>query len=115
MGISVIPHSNAYRSPIKLFESMARGRAIVAPRTEPIGMVVRDGENGLLFEPGNDVDLRRQLDALIRDRALRERLGAQALADIRGKHTWNKHVTEVLREVGNHHAPGTYMKTRKSA
>ena len=35
MDICVVPHSNEYRSPIKLFESMARARATVAPRTEP--------------------------------------------------------------------------------
>ena len=67
MDICVVPHSNAYRSPIKLFEYMARGRAIVAPRTEPIAHVLRHGENGMLFDPEHDGDLRVQLAALTAD------------------------------------------------
>ena len=35
MDICVVPHSNEYRSPIKLFEYMARARAVLAPRVEP--------------------------------------------------------------------------------
>ena len=50
MDIGVVPHSNEYRSPIKLFEYMGQGKAVVAPRTEPIEMVVNDGVNGLLFD-----------------------------------------------------------------
>src|SRR5439155_20953082 len=33
MDICVVPHSNEYRSPIKLFEYMAQASAVVAPRT----------------------------------------------------------------------------------
>ncbi|HAK52024.1 MAG TPA: hypothetical protein DCM54_09010 [Gammaproteobacteria bacterium] len=36
MDICIIPGSNQYRSPIKLFEYMCMGKAVVAPRLEPI-------------------------------------------------------------------------------
>ncbi len=100
MDICVVPHSNAYRSPIKLFEYMARGRAVVAPRTEPIALVVRHGENGLLFEPENDGDFRARLAALIVDPALRSRLGEQARCDIRKKHTWAQNARDLLSRLG---------------
>src|SRR5258708_29096512 len=53
MDICVVPHSNAYRSPIKLFEYMAGRRPVVAPRTHPLPLGLRDGEKGLPFHPRN--------------------------------------------------------------
>lgn len=61
MDICVVPHSNEFRSPIKLFEVMARGRAVLAPRTEPIAMLVSDGGNGALFDHENPAALRGAL------------------------------------------------------
>jgi glycosyltransferase involved in cell wall biosynthesis len=96
MDIAVVPHSNAYRSPIKLFEYMAAGRAVVAPCTEPIALVVRHNENGLLFAPENADDLRTQLCRLVSDPALRARLGAQARSDVQAHHTWTRNARAVL-------------------
>ena len=94
MDVCIIPHSNDFRSPIKLFEYMARGRAILAAQTEPIAQVIRDGENGLLFQPG---ELGAKLRTLVADPALRARLGAQAEADLRAHHTWKHNAEAVLR------------------
>jgi glycosyltransferase involved in cell wall biosynthesis len=98
MDICVVPHSNAYRSPIKIFEYMARGRAVVAPRTEPIAMVIHHGKNGLLFDPESAGDLGKQLRTLIIDSDLRERLGAHARSDVATHHTWQKNAHAVLRD-----------------
>jgi len=100
MDICVIPHSNAYRSPIKLFEYMASGRAIIAPRTEPIASILQDGENGLLFAPENDDELRCQLSALVDNPTLCLRLGRQALTDVGKKHTWTQNARELLFRIG---------------
>ena len=99
MDISVVPHSNEYRSPIKLFESMARARATVAPRTEPIAQIITDGVNGLLFDPHAPGSLRPALQRLIADPALRATLGAAARATIREHHTWDHNAQAVLRAV----------------
>jgi glycosyltransferase involved in cell wall biosynthesis len=99
MDICVIPHSNAYRSPIKLFEYMAVGRPVVAPRTEPIALILRHGENGLLFEPENDENLRGQLRILICDLSLRSLLGKQAREDVFKKHLWKQNAWELLRRL----------------
>jgi glycosyltransferase involved in cell wall biosynthesis len=100
MDICVVPHSNVYRSPIKLFEYMARGRAVVAPRTEPIGTVVRHGENGLLFDPEDAADLRAQLARLANDPGLRDRLGQAARETVRARHTWLENARAVLSPGG---------------
>ena len=100
MDICVVPHSNEYRSPIKLFESMARARATVAPRTEPIAQVITDGVNGLLFDPQNPASLREALQHLISSPSLRVQLGAAALATIREHHTWDRNAATVLKQTG---------------
>jgi glycosyltransferase involved in cell wall biosynthesis len=59
-------------------EALCRGRPVVATRVGGIPDLVRDGENGLLVEPG---DTRALADALIRslgDRQLADRLAARA-------------------------------------
>lgn len=96
MDICVVPHSNAYRSPIKLFEFMARGCAVLAPRTEPVESVIADGENGLLFDPEQADQLGAQLKRLAFDAPLRKRLGARAREDIRNRHTWRRNAETVL-------------------
>lgn len=96
MDVGVVPHSNAYRSPIKLFEYMGQGRAVVAPATEPISMVLQDGKNGLLFETGSMEGMQKALQRLVDDPALRARLGHQARVDVLARHTWKANALQVL-------------------
>ena len=49
--IALQPRVTAYASPLKLFEYMAAGCAIVAPALPNIREVVADGETALLFDP----------------------------------------------------------------
>lgn len=96
MDLCVVPNSNQFRSPIKLFEYMAQGRTPVAPKVEPIEMVVRDGVNGLLFEPLAADSLAAALRRAAADPALRDRLGARARADVLAHHTWDRNAETVL-------------------
>lgn len=80
--IALQPAVTAYASPLKLFEYLALGKAIVAPRMPNIMEVLRDGENALLFDAGNERGLAEALTRLGHDRTLRERLAARARATI---------------------------------
>jgi glycosyltransferase involved in cell wall biosynthesis len=102
MNVCVVPHSNEYRSPIKLFEYMGQGRAVVAPRTEPIEMVMRDGVNGLLFEPGSASAMAHVLERLVSDAALRVSLGRSARRDVLEQHTWTQNAQAVLANLPSH-------------
>jgi glycosyltransferase involved in cell wall biosynthesis len=68
-------------------EAMASGVPAVAARAGGIPDVVTHEENGLLFTPLDLGDLTRQVKRLVDDKALRERLGKRARADME-KHSW---------------------------
>jgi glycosyltransferase involved in cell wall biosynthesis len=68
-------------------EAMASGVPAVAARAGGIPDVVTHEENGLLFTPLDLGDLTRQVKRLVDDKALRERLGKKARADME-KHSW---------------------------
>ncbi len=97
--IAVVPHSNDYRSPIKLFEYMAEAKAVLAPRTEPIEMIIRHGENGMLFSPLVEEDCYTCLEGLAKNGALRDRLGAAARKDVLAKHTWDQNAEKILQKL----------------
>ncbi|MDM7855574.1 glycosyltransferase [Cellulomonas alba] len=62
-------------------EGMLAGRPVVASRTQGLAEILRDGETGLLVEPGDPADLARALARLARDPELRGRLAAAGRAD----------------------------------
>ena len=107
MDICVVPHSNEYRSPIKLFEYMGQSRLVVAPDTEPVEMVVRDGENGLLFSAGDKDSFTRALLRGVDDHSLREQAGKQARCDVLQHYTWRQNAECVLNafDLGNGNHP----------
>src|SRR5439155_5190531 len=80
--IALQPAVVSYASPLKLFEYMALGRAIIAPRQGNIMEVLADDETALLFDPSSAAEFESQLMRLVDDDALRTRLGAAAAKEI---------------------------------
>ncbi|MCU1282717.1 MAG: glycosyl transferase group 1, partial [bacterium] len=72
--------------PTKVLEYMACRRAVVAPRRPALQEVITDGQDGLLFSPGEEMDLARNLGRLIDDAALRERLAEAGYDRVRAHH-----------------------------
>ena len=64
--------------PISLVEAMAFGRPIVATTVGGIPELIREGENGLLCEPGNSVCLAERVMTLIENPRLRAGMGRAA-------------------------------------
>jgi len=78
MDIMMAPYPNFelfYYSPLKLFEYMASGKAIVASRIGQIKEILTEKDNGLMFEAGNYNELIEQLKLLVSNPDLRERIG----------------------------------------
>jgi glycosyltransferase involved in cell wall biosynthesis len=86
----------AYASPLKLFEYLALGCAVVAPGQENLREILVDGVNARLFDPEMEDALCRALDELVVDAELRQRLGAGALATIAERDlTWHANAQRV--------------------
>src|ERR671931_103740 len=96
MDICVIPGSNEYRSPIKLFEYMAMGKPVVAPRLKPIQDVIQDGQEGILFSPDDKESLKQSLEFMIDRQEKRTIMGQNARKKITGKHTWRKNAERIV-------------------
>jgi glycosyltransferase involved in cell wall biosynthesis len=88
MDIAVAPYPHIeqfYFSPLKLFEYMACGRAVVASRIGQIVEVIEHGKNGILFEPGNPAALAACLEALLIDECGRNQIANAASRAMTGR------------------------------
>ncbi len=94
--IAVMPDSNDYGSPMKIYEYMSMARPVVAPRLKPIEDGVTDGVHGLLFTPGDARSLVNALSTLLEKKDLRARMGASGRGHILKEHTWVKNADRVL-------------------
>lgn len=68
--------------PVVLMEAMAAGVPVVATRIAGIPELVRDGQNGLLVEPGDVDDMAKAVGRLLGDAELRNRFAIAARQDI---------------------------------
>jgi glycosyltransferase involved in cell wall biosynthesis len=102
MDIALQPHVTPYASPLKLFEYMALGRAIIAPDMENIREILEPGVDSVLFTPGDQKTLSDAIRRLARDSELRVRLGAAAAAKIVARNlTWRSNAERVAMLVEN--------------
>lgn len=102
MDIAVLPNSEDYCSPLKLFEYMAMSRAVVSVDTPSVREIIRDEQEGLLFERGDEVKLTSHLEALLKDGERRELLGHLARKRMEESFTWTHNaqkVEQLLEEV----------------
>jgi len=98
--IALQPRAVSYASPLKLFEYMASGCAIVAPDQPNIREILQDGETALLFDPDEPVALWSCIRRLAAEPGLREALGAAARRTIDARdYTWQGNATRVIAAV----------------
>ena len=99
--IALQPLVVSYASPLKIFEYMAAGRAIVAPDQPNIREVLRDGETAVLFDPSEAGAMWRAIQRLAGDAALRRRMGDAARDEIaRRDYTWRGNAARVVAWAG---------------
>lgn len=80
-------------------EAIAVGRPIVASRFVGLTFTVQDEVTGILFEPGEPVDLANQLARLLDERVLRERMGNAARMHFRNHYTWDVIIVKQYRKL----------------
>ena len=80
---------------IILLEAMAAGKPIVASNIDGYRGVLDDGEEGLLVRPEDERRLAEALIRLLKDPALRERMGRQGQVKAKD-YSWQKVAQQVL-------------------
>jgi glycosyltransferase involved in cell wall biosynthesis len=90
------PAHDFYFSPLKLFEYLACGAPVVAASLGQIAEVVRHGETGLLYPPGELDALVASCERLLEDPDLRRRMGRAAAKEIHDRYTWDHNAERVI-------------------
>jgi glycosyltransferase involved in cell wall biosynthesis len=95
--IALQPAVVPYASPLKVFEYMAAGRAIVAPDQPNIREVLEHGRTAILFDVKQSDGLWQAIRRLAADPELRARLGQAARAEVIGRdRTWAGNARRVV-------------------
>jgi glycosyltransferase involved in cell wall biosynthesis len=97
----------AWMSPLKLFEYMAAGKAIIASDLPVLHEILRHEDNALLAPPDDAPAWEAALTALSGDAVLRKRLGARAHATFLQHHTWRARARHILDALHQTTAPRT--------
>jgi glycosyltransferase involved in cell wall biosynthesis len=85
-------------TPLKLFEYMAAGKAIVATALNQAAEVIQNGYNGLLVEAGDVNGFAQAMLALLDDSVMRSRLGQNARQCALEQYSWDQY-TRRLEEI----------------
>jgi glycosyltransferase involved in cell wall biosynthesis len=110
--IALQPSVVEYASPLKIFDYMAAGRAIVAPDQPNIREVLEHERTALLFDPARAESMWEAIARLLDDAALRRRLGAAARAELeRRDFTWPGNAARIVTWAQATRGPGGYPNT----
>lgn len=103
MDLTVAPYEaldNFYFSPMKIVESLAAGRPVVAPDLGQIPSLIAHLETGFVYEPSDPNALADGLACLLDHPDVRSQMGARAAAWARAGRTWarNAAIVEAIFE-----------------
>ncbi|RJG01892.1 glycosyltransferase family 4 protein [Noviherbaspirillum sedimenti] len=94
--IALQPAVVAYASPLKLFEYLALGKAIVGPAQPNLMEILKDNHNAILFDPAHASGLAEAISRLCRSNTLRAQLAENARQTISDQElTWNGNAIRV--------------------
>lgn len=88
----VVPSEWYENQPNVLLEGMGHGRPAIVPRLGSFMEIVRDGETGHYFTPGNSRDLADKIDLLLENPRKAEEMGKHAQGYVREHHTFSSHL-----------------------
>ncbi len=98
--IAVAPYEKLdhdfYFSPLKLFEYMACGVAVVAAEAGQIGEIITQGRTGLLYTPGETTAFISHCERLLSDPSLRKEMGQAAAKEVRSNYSWDHNASRVI-------------------
>jgi glycosyltransferase involved in cell wall biosynthesis len=81
-----------------ILEAMASGIPVIGSEVGGIPELIRHGETGLLFQPGDPDSLAESIFRLIEEENLRQNLKTKAFQEIKRKYTWEKISEELIHK-----------------
>ena len=86
--VGVMPDSNDYGSPMKIFEYMSLRKPVVVPDYGPLLDAIEDGKEGRIFKARDVQQMADCLTMMLSDQATYDRMSEQARNKILSKHNW---------------------------
>jgi glycosyltransferase involved in cell wall biosynthesis len=86
-------------SPLKTFEYMASGKAILCSDLPALREVLAHEQTALLCKPDDPQCWKAALERLRDEPGLRQRLGERAKSEFEAKYTWKARAENVLRGI----------------
>ncbi len=86
--IGVMPDSNDYGSPMKIFEYMSMCKPVVGPDYGPLLDAIEDGKQGLIFNKKDVASLEKCLSKLLSSDELTHQMGVAARQHVVETHNW---------------------------
>lgn len=96
MDITVLANTEDYCSPLKIFEYMAMGKAIVSVNTQAVCHIMRDQVDGLTFERNNIKEFNEKMLKLIQNKEIRVSLGDSARARVSQNYQWKDNAESIF-------------------
>lgn len=100
LDIAVITHSNEFGSPVVMFEFMGLKIPIIAPDLLPITDVLTNDINSLIFNVLDMEMLENEVDKLISDVELQNKLSSNAYKKLMHEHTWKNNAQQIISASG---------------
>lgn len=101
MDFGIIPDSNDYGSPMKLFEFMSMGKGMIAPDFSPIEEVVKNNKTSWLFERKNQNDCIKRFFEIANQPEHCYEVGQQAIEYIHNERQWRHNVEQIIKLAKN--------------
>jgi glycosyltransferase involved in cell wall biosynthesis len=96
MDLGILPDSNDYGSPMKLFEFMAMGKGMIAPDFSPIAEVVKDNQTSWLFKAGDRKACIEKVFEIVNERETCKKVGLNARLYIENERQWKHNAEQLL-------------------
>ncbi len=97
MDFSILPNSNMYGSPMKIFEFMSMSVPVISPDYPPIVEVIDDGKTGWIFEKNNYAQAVRKTIDVFNNNEERKKVGSSALHYINSSRTWGHNAEDIIQ------------------
>lgn len=94
--VAIMPDSNPFGSPMKIFEYMVMEKAVIAPAYAPITEIIEHQKNGYLFEPKNKEACKALIKYAVAHPGVSKTIGINAKQKILHSHTWQINVQHIL-------------------